>query len=105
MSEEKKEAPAEQQQVGLQIQLDEKVAEGVYTNLALINHTDMDFTIDFLYVQPQGPKASVRSRVITSPVHMKRFLLALQENLRRYEQRHGEIKVAASPVSPKGTYN
>jgi hypothetical protein len=99
----KKDAPKE---VGLQIHLDEKVAEGVYTNLALINHTDMDFTIDFLYVQPQAPKAIVRSRVITSPVHMKRFMLALQENVRRYEQRHGEIGIAApAEVTPKGTYN
>ena len=99
----KKDAPKE---VGLQIHLDEKIAEGVYTNLALINHTDMDFTIDFLYVQPQAPKAIVRSRVITSPVHMKRFMLALQENVRRYEQRHGEIGTAApAEVTPKGTYN
>lgn len=92
-------------EIGLQIQIDDKVAEGVYTNLALINHTDMEFTVDFLYVQPQAPKAIVRSRVITSPVHMKRFLLALQENLRRYEQRHGEIQVAPLPNAAKGTYN
>jgi hypothetical protein len=102
MTEEKKEAPAE---VGLQIHLDEKLAEGVYTNFALINHTDMDFTLDFLYVQPQAPKATVRARVITSPVHMKRFLLALQDNVRRFEQRHGEIKVAPEPAGPKGTFN
>ena len=92
-------------EVGLQIQLDDKMAEGVYSNLALINHTDMDFTIDFLYVQPQAPKATVRARVITSPVHMKRFLMALQENVRRYEQRHGEISLNPVQVTPKGTYN
>jgi hypothetical protein len=102
MSDQNKEPGKE---VGLQIHLDEKTAEGVYTNLALINHTDMDFTIDFLYVQPQAPKAVVRSRVITSPVHMKRFMLALQENVRRFEQRHGEIQVTPAPVTPKGTYN
>lgn len=102
MSEERKDAPKE---VGLQIQLDDKTAEGVYANLALINHTDMDFTIDFLYVQPQAPKAIVRSRVITSHIHMKRFLLALQENVKRYEQRHGEIQVNPAQASPKGTYN
>lgn len=91
-------------EVQLQIHLDEKTAEGVYSNLALINHNEMEFTIDFLYVQPQAPKATVRARVITNPVHMKRLLMAMQENLRRYEQRFGEIRIALLP-QPKGQYN
>ena len=87
-------------QMQLKISVDDKVAEGVYSNLALINHTDMEFTLDFLYVQPQAPKATVRARVITSPVHMKRLTMALQDNIRRYEQRHGEIPVKSAPIAP-----
>lgn len=75
----------------LQIQIDEDVANGQYVNMALLNHTDAEFTLDFVYVQPQQPKAKVRSRVITSPKHMKRLLLAMQDNIARYEARFGPI--------------
>lgn len=75
----------------LQIQIDEDVANGQYVNMALVNHTDAEFTLDFVYVQPQQPKAKVRSRIITSPKHMKRLLLAMQENVERYEARFGPI--------------
>jgi hypothetical protein len=75
----------------LQIQIDEDVANGQYVNMALVNHTDAEFTLDFVYVQPQQPKAKVRSRIITSPRHMKRLLLAMQENVARYEARFGPI--------------
>ncbi len=92
-------------EVQLKITLDDKTAEGVYSNLAMINHNDMEFTLDFLYVQPQGPKATVRSRIITSPVHLKRFMAALQENIRRYEQRFGEINTGPTVQAPKGDYN
>jgi hypothetical protein len=103
MSDEQAPKPNE---VRLQIQMDEKMGEGVYSNLALINHTDMEFVIDFLYVQPQAPKATVRSRVITNPVHMKRFMLALQENIRRFEQRHGVIPTPGQvEAPPRGEYN
>lgn len=97
MAEEQKQ---DKKQMQLKISVDDKTAEGVYSNLALINHTDMEFTLDFLYVQPQAPKATVRARVITSPVHMKRLTMALQENIRRYEARHGEIPVKAPQVAP-----
>lgn len=84
----------------LQIQLDEDVANGQYVNMALVNHTDAEFTLDFIYVQPQQPKAKVRSRIITSPKHMKRLLLAMQENVARYEARFGTI-VLAEGEAPK----
>jgi hypothetical protein len=77
--------------VQLQIQIDEAVANGQYVNMALVNHSDTEFTLDFIYVQPQGAKATVRSRIITNPKHMKRLLLAMQENLERYESRYGPI--------------
>jgi hypothetical protein len=91
MSEGKPQSP---KHVQLQIQLDEDVAQGVYVNLALVNHTETEFTIDVMYVQPQQPKAKVRSRIISSPKHTKRLLMALQENLRRYEERYGAVDVS-----------
>lgn len=75
----------------LQVQMDDEVANGQYCNLALVNHTDSEFVLDFLYVQPQQPLARVRSRIITNPRHLKRLLLALQENVQRYESRFGPI--------------
>ncbi len=78
---------------GIQIQLDEATAQGVYSNLALINHTETEFIIDFIYVQPQAPQGKVRSRVLTSPIHMKRLINALTDNMKKYEDRFGEIKL------------
>jgi hypothetical protein len=75
----------------LQIQLDDDVAKGHYVNMALVNHTETEFTLDFIYVQPHQPKGRVRSRIITSPKHLKRLLRTLQDNLARYEERHGTI--------------
>src|SRR5512133_2170056 len=84
----------EPKQVQIQIQLDEVTAQGMYVNLALVNHTETEFTIDVMYLQPQQPKAKVRARIISSPKHTKRLLLALQENLRRYEERFGAIELS-----------
>jgi hypothetical protein len=85
----------------IQIQIDEDVANGQYSNMALVNHTETEFTLDFVYVQPQQPKAKVRSRVITSPKHMKRLLLALQDNLARYEARFGPIPLGGEDLPPR----
>ncbi|MCL5878572.1 MAG: DUF3467 domain-containing protein [Deltaproteobacteria bacterium] len=90
-------------EAGIQIQLDEATAQGVYINLALINHTETEFILDFVYVQPQSPQGKVRSRVLTSPIHMKRLLSALSENMKKYEERFGEIKLAQDqPVQKIG---
>jgi hypothetical protein len=86
------------QEIKLEIQLDEEIAQGVYVNLAAINHSDTEFVLDFIFVQPQAPRAKVRSRVITSPRHAKRMLLALQENVARYEKIFGEIEPALQGV-------
>ncbi len=80
--------------VQIQIQLDDNVAQGMYVNLALVNHTETEFTIDVMYLQPQQPKAKVRARLISSPKHTKRLLTALQENIRRYEERNGPIDLS-----------
>jgi len=80
-------------QVRIQIQLDDDVAQGLYVNLALVNHTETEFTIDLMYLQPQQPRAKVRSRLIMSPKHTKRLLMALQENIKRFENAFGFIDV------------
>jgi len=85
-------------EVKLEIQLDEETAQGVYVNLAVVNHNDSEFSLDFIFVQPQAPRAKVRSRVITSPRHAKRMLLALQENLAHYEKNYGPIEPAVQRV-------
>lgn len=77
----------------VQIQLDEETAQGMYVNLAIVNHTENEFTLDMLYLQPQQPKAKVRARLISSPRHAKRLLNALEENIRRYEDKHGPIEL------------
>jgi hypothetical protein len=84
----------------LQIELDDEVANGQYVNMALVNHTETEFTLDLIYVQPQQPKARVRSRIITSPKHLKRLLLALQDNLSKYEKKYGPVHVVEteSPI-------
>ena len=81
-------------ETALQVQIDEAVAHGIYANMALVNHTDAEFTLDFIYVQPQQPKAAVRARIITSPRHMKRLLLAMQDNLSKYEARFGVVEMS-----------
>jgi hypothetical protein len=86
-------------QVQLQIQLDEDIAQGAYMNMAMVTHSETDFTMDMIYVQPQQPKAKVRARIITSPKHMKQLLLAIQEQVQRYEQRFGQID---TPMFPPG---
>lgn len=90
------ETPAGQQPgLQLQVEIDEATSQGAYVNLALVAHNATEFVMDFIFVQPQQPKAKVRARVISSPGHTKRFLRALTENVNRYEQVFGEIKEAA----------
>jgi hypothetical protein len=80
--------------VQVQVEVDEATAQGVYANMAIVAHTDTEFVLDFVFIQPQAPKAKVRSRIITSPSHAKRFLAALQDNIQRYEGKCGAIKIA-----------
>jgi hypothetical protein len=80
-------------EIQLQIQLDDDMANGKYVNMALVNHTETEFTLDFIYVQPQQPRAKVLSRIITNPKHMKRLLMAIQENLAKYEQKFGPVEI------------
>jgi hypothetical protein len=82
--------------VNLQIQLDDDMAQGAYVNLALVNHTETEFVMDFIFVQPQQPKAKVRARILSSPKHTKRLLKALQDNVERYESRFGTIDISGA---------
>ena len=86
--------------VQLQIELDPETAQGMYVNMAMVNHTESEFTIDFIYVQPQAPKAKVRARVISSAKHTKRLLLALQDSVAQFERKFGTIDVSGAPQPP-----
>jgi len=76
----------------INIQLNEMIAAGVYCNLALVNHSPSEFVLDFIQLMPGVQQANVRSRVILAPIHAKRVLNALQQNIANYEQQFGEIK-------------
>lgn len=90
------------QTVQLQIEIDPATANGVFVNMALVNHTETEFTLDLIYVQPQAPKAVVRARVITTPKHMKRLLHAIQDNVAKHEARFGALDLGDTPHFPHG---
>ncbi len=75
----------------LNIEISEEIAEGAYANLAIITHSNAEFVVDFVNVMPGTPKSKVKSRVILTPMHAKRFMKALVENVERYEAAHGTI--------------
>lgn len=83
----------------LSIELSEEIAEGIYSNLAVITHSNAEFVIDFVKIMPGVPKAKVKSRIILTPQHAKRLLMALGENVSKYESIHGEIQ-EMDPMPP-----
>jgi|TARA_R110002051_G_scaffold3140_2_gene16936 uncharacterized protein (DUF1778 family) len=84
----------------INIELDEKMAEGIYSNLAIINHSVSEFVVDFISMMPGAPKAKVKSRIILTPQHAKKFLKALNDNVQRFEKAHGAIKDYEQPSIP-----
>ncbi|HEV7346753.1 DUF3467 domain-containing protein [Telluribacter sp.] len=76
----------------INIELSEEMAEGVYSNLAMIAHSNSEFIVDFIRLMPGVPKAKVKARIILTPEHAKRLLLALNDNIRKYEEVHGTIQ-------------
>lgn len=84
----------------LNIELDQEVAEGTYSNLAIINHSVSEFIVDFINIMPGVPKAKVKSRIILTPQHAKRLSKALQDNIKKFEQNNGEIKDYEQPPIP-----
>ena len=89
MPEDKKEAQKKGQ---INIELDEKIAEGTYSNLAIINHSVSEFVVDFVNIMPGVPKSKIKSRIVLTPQHAKRLAKALAENVRRFEDANGEIR-------------
>ena len=89
----------QQQGQQLQIELGEKEAEGIYSNLAIITHSPAEFIIDFTRVTPGVPKARVLSRIIMTPQHMKLLIGAIKENLDRYEGQYGEVRVEGAQAN------
>jgi Protein of unknown function (DUF3467) len=90
----------------LNIELNEEIAQGIYSNLAVITHSSSEFVIDFVRIMPGIPKANVKSRIILTPEHTKRLLLALQDNLKKYESVHGPVRITGGgdPMMPPMTF-
>ncbi len=93
---------ADQQQPGQQIniELGEKEAEGIYSNLAIITHSPAEFVIDFTRVLPGVPKAKVHARIIMTTQHAKLLLNALEDNISKFESKFGEINIHGDTPGP-----
>lgn len=84
----------------INIELPDDIAEGIYSNLAIITHSHAEFIIDFVKLMPGAPKAKVKSRIILTPEHAKRLTKALQDNIRKFEALHGPIKETKNDMMP-----
>jgi hypothetical protein len=84
----------------INIELPEDVAEGVYSNLAIITHSNSEFVIDFIKMLPGIAKAKVKSRIVLTPQHAKRLLTALKDNIAKFEAAHGNIKAVEMTSFP-----
>ncbi|GAA4331443.1 DUF3467 domain-containing protein [Mucilaginibacter gynuensis] len=93
----------EQNENQLNIELSEEVAEGIYSNLAIITHSNSEFVLDFIRLMPGIPKAKVKSRIILTPEHAKRLLTALEDNIEKFESINGRIKI--QPAHPEFSIN
>jgi len=87
-------------QVNINIELPEEVAEGIYSNLAIITHSNSEFIVDFIRIMPGVPKAKVKSRVVLTPQHAKRLLKALKDNMAKYESMYGTVDDTDSNIIP-----
>ncbi len=76
----------------INIELPEDIAEGMYSNLAIITHSNSEFVVDFVRIMPGVPKAKVKARIVLTPAHAKRLMSALTENVGKFEQMYGVIK-------------
>lgn len=96
-----------QNETQLNIELSEEIAEGIYSNLAIITHSNTEFVLDFIRVMPGIPKAKVKSRIILTPEHSRRLLEALKDNIEKFEDQHGSISASSNsaglPINFGGT--
>lgn len=90
---------SKEQEKPLEIELTDEIAEGIYSNMAFIAHSHSEFVIDFISLLPGLPKAKVKSRILIAPEHAKRLLLALNDNINKYENNFGEISIDNDRVS------
>ena len=81
----------------INIEIDEKTSEGIYSNLAIINHSSSEFVMDFILIMPGSAKNKVKSRIIITPQHAKKLRKALNDNIERFEQNFGSIKDYENP--------
>jgi Protein of unknown function (DUF3467) len=86
------------QQPSINIEISEEVAEGVYSNLAIISHSNSEFVVDFIRMMPNVPKAKVKSRIVLTPQHAKRLLAALKDNVQKFEMQFGKIEETDQPI-------
>ena len=93
---------AENNNQQLQIELKPEVAEGIYSNLAILTHSSSEFVADFIQMMPGMPKAQVRSRIVMAPEHAKRLLMALQDNVQKYEKQFGTIRLTQPQQQNEG---
>jgi hypothetical protein len=84
----------------INIELTEEIAQGIYSNLVVITHSTSEFVTDFIRVMPGVPKAQVKSRIIMTPEHAKRFMKALQDNINKFEEINGKININNSTIIP-----
>ena len=85
----------------IQIEIDDNIGQGEYVNFAVVTHSIAEFIMDFIRVLPGIPKSKVKSRVVISPIHAKTFSLALQDNIKKFESKYGEIKIGKNQISPQ----
>jgi hypothetical protein len=91
--------------IQIQIRADDSTQAGAFSNFARIMHSREEFTLDFMVIHHSPPFGKLQSRVIVTPAHAKRFLKALEENIRKYEEAHGEISAAPFPPEDFGFTN
>ena len=82
----------------IEIELNEEVAQGIYANLAILTHSSSEFVMDFVRIMPGVPKAKVKSRIIMTPENAKRLLMALQDNVSKFESQFGKINTEETPT-------
>lgn len=85
----------------INIEIDEKAGSGEYSNFVVVTHSNAEFVVDFARVLPGVPKAKVHSRIIMAPPHVKSFMMALKDNISKFEKKYGEIKVHQREGMPK----
>ena len=94
----------------INIELPEEIAEGLYSNLAIITHSQSEFIVDFIQIMPGMPKGKVKSRIVMTPQNAKRLMLALNDNLKKFESVNGDISLGDQgpmmpPINFGGTNN